>query len=144
MKPIGIKSLSLARFNALIGAGATRSPAASFVGEELGWYSNEDESILGIVIHDLIDEYFAAVLLAKDEGGRFRSFDGTASVESEYEATEWLRGAIRWHTGMEVKVVAQGDETTGPDLFSVVAPIEKLHPDFVALARDDAFLPAGR
>lgn len=140
MKPIVVKALDRKRFNAL--AGLSRSPAAAYVSEELGWYSNKDETVIGVVLHDVIDDDFAAAVLARDEGGRFRAFDVESSIDTEEAARSWLERAIKWHTGAGVKVYPQGDETKGPDLFTPVLPTERLHPAFIHLSNDSAFVPA--
>lgn len=140
MKPIIVKALDRKRFNAL--AGLSRSPAAAYISEELGWYSNEDESVIGVVLHDIIDDDFVAVVLVRDEGGQFRAFDVDCSIGTEEAARSWLERAIKWHTAAGVKVYPQGDAPKGPDLFTPILPTERLHPDFVHIARESAFLPA--
>ena len=45
---IKITELSEQRFNAL--AAHSQSPAAAYVSEELGWYKNEDESVIGVLL----------------------------------------------------------------------------------------------
>ena len=140
MKPIVVNALDRKRFNAL--AGLSRSPAAAYISEEIGWYSNEDETVIGVVLHDVIDNDFAIVVLARDEGGRFRAFDVESSIDTEEAAKSWLERAIKWHTGAGIKVYPQGDETRGPDLFTPVLPTERLHPAFIRLANDSAFVSA--
>lgn len=140
MKPIVVKPLDRKRFNAL--AGLSRSPAAAYVSEELAWYTNEDETVIGVLLHDIVDDDYAAVILARDDGGRFRTFDLACSVKTEEAARSWLERAIKWHTGAGVRVFPQDDQTTGPDLFSPIMPTQRLHPDFVHLSRDSVFLPA--
>jgi hypothetical protein len=140
MKPSLVKALDRKRFNAL--AGLSRSPAAAYVSEELGWYSNEDETVIGVALHDIIDDDFAAVVLARDQGGRFRAFDVQSSIETEEEARSWLERAIKWHTGAGVKVYPQGATRKELDLFTPVLPTERLHPYFVHLSNDSAFIPA--
>jgi hypothetical protein len=54
MTEIIIKELDEKRFNAL--AGFSRSPASAYVSKELAWYSNEDETILGVLLLDIIDK----------------------------------------------------------------------------------------
>lgn len=140
MKAIVVKALDRKRFNAL--AGLSRSPAAAYISEELAWYANEDETVIGVVLHDVIDDDYAAVVLARDEGGRFRAFDVETSIDTEELARNWLERTIKWHTGAGVKVYPQGDETRGPEIFTPVLPTERLHPDFIRLANDSIFVPA--
>jgi len=81
-------------------------------------------------------------VLARDKDGRFRAFDLESSFDTEDASRGWLERTIKWHTSMDTKTYVQGDETGGLDLFTPVLPSESLHPSFVYLARDDAFLPA--
>ena len=140
MNPILVKTLDKKRFNAL--AGFSRSPAATYISEELAWYSNEDETVIGVVLHDLIDDDFAVVVLARDEGGRFRAFDVESSIDTGELARGWLERAIKWHTGAGIKVYPQGDKTRSLDLFTSIVPSERLHPAFIHLSNDSAFVPA--
>ncbi|HBX23571.1 MAG TPA: glycosaminoglycan attachment protein [Desulfotomaculum sp.] len=139
MEPV-VKTLDKNRFNAL--SGLSRSPAASYISEELGWYSNEDETVIGVVLRDIIDNDFAGVILAQDEGGRFRAFDVKSSLINEEEARNWLQRAIKLHTSAGVRIYPQGDETRGPDLFTPLLPPERLHPNFIHLVNDTTLLPA--
>lgn len=137
---IEISELSAQRFNAL--AAHSRSPAAAYVSKELGWYKNEDESVIGVLLLDTIDDDFAAVVMARDENGAYRAIDIESSIESEGEALEWLRGAMKWHTGTDKKIFPQGGPSTGVDLFSPIPPINKQHPYFTRLAGEESFLSA--
>ncbi len=140
MKPITIKDLDIKRFNAL--AGHTRSPAAAYVSQELAWYSNEEETVLGVLLLDTIDNDYVAVVLGRDEGRRFRAIDVSSSMQTIEEATEWLIRSIKWQTSLCNKTFPQGDDKQGIDLFSPVVPIEKQHPFFVRLTSDSVFLSA--
>lgn len=139
---IEISALTEKRFNAL--AAHSRSPAAAYVSEELGWYTNEDESVIGVLLLDTVDDDFAAVVMARDENGAYRAIDVESSIESKDEALEWLHGAIKWHTGTDKKVFPQGGPSQGVDLFSPVVPISKQHPFFARLANEESFLSARR
>jgi len=140
MNKIEIHELDPKRFNAL--AGHARSPGAAYVSQELAWYSNEDESILGVLLVDTIDNDFVAIIMARDEGGRYRAFDIECSINSIQDAKNWLINAMKWHTGQGVKTYPQGDTTQGPDLFAPMTQPEKQHPYFTHLANDSAFVPA--
>ena len=69
IKPITVKEIDRKRFKAL--TGESRSPAASYVSEELAWYANEDETIIAVLLNDTVDNDFAAIIMARDEGDRF-------------------------------------------------------------------------
>ena len=140
MRPIVVKALNQKRFSAL--ASLSRSPAAAYVSEELAWYSNEDETVLGVILRDIIDNDYVAVVLIRDEGGRFRAVDIESSINTEDEARSWLERVIKWHSGLGQKTFPQGDRSRGPDLFTPILPSERLHPDFIRLSNDSAFVPA--
>lgn len=140
LKPVVVKPLDVKRFNAL--AGHSRSPAAAYVSEELAWYTNESETILGVILLDTVDNDYAAVALARDDGGRFRAFEVEASFESEVAATEWVMRVIRWHTAQNLTVYPQGDTSETLDLFTPVMPPDQLHPSFLHLVREPTLTPA--
>ncbi len=97
MEKIVIKNLDIKRFNAL--AAQSRSPAAAYMSEELEWYADSDEIVLGIVLRDTIDSDFVGIILGRDEGDRFRAFDVKASIPTQEEARVWVHGGIKWYAG---------------------------------------------
>ncbi|RKY81899.1 glycosaminoglycan attachment protein [candidate division KSB1 bacterium] len=135
-----IKKLNPKRFDAYVSL--SKSPAASYVSKELAWYSNLDESILGVVLLDIIDTDYVSVVLARDMNRVFRAIDVQANFGTFEQAKEWLFRAIRWHSASGKKIFPQGDEKKSLDLFKPIVPIEKQHPYFVRLNMDEAFLPA--
>jgi hypothetical protein len=137
---ITIQKLDRKRFNILVGY--SRSPAAEFVSEELAWFANDDETIIGVLIRDTVDDDFCSILMTRDEGDRFCAFDIEVSIPTADEARNWLVNAMKWHTGCGLKMCAQGHEPRGPDLFTPVLAPEDQHPIFVNLATDSMFLPA--
>lgn len=140
MEKIIVKEMDEKRFNAI--AGYSRSPVAAYVSQELGWYSNYDESVIGILLLDTIDSDYVAVVLGRDEGGRFRTFDLECSIPNRDEARKWLINTVKWHTGQDKKIFPQGDASRGLDLFTPIVAPEKLHIFFSHLQRDRAFIPA--
>jgi len=132
--------MALHRFNAL--AAHTRSPAMAYIVEELTWFSDRDERLLGVITLDRADQDFAAVILGRDEGRRFRCIDFKVSFPTFDEAKAWAKNTIRWHLREDAKEFPQGEPVKGVDLFTPVVPLQKQHPDFVKLASDITFLPA--
>ena len=51
-----IKAMDSKRFNAL--ACHSRNPAAAYVSKELAWYSNISETVIGVILLDLIGLLF--------------------------------------------------------------------------------------
>lgn len=139
-KEIQIKELSEKRFNAL--ASHSRSPAAAYISKELSWFANEDESVIGVVLIDTVDNDFAAVALARDENDAYRAIDVGSSIETEGLATNWLHRTIRWHTGSGKKIFPQGELKNKIDLFKPIVPSDKQHLFFTRLANEESFLSA--
>lgn len=140
MDEITVKNLDIKRFNALVAQ--SRSPAAAYMSEELEWYADDSEAVLGIVLRDTVDDDFVGIILGRDEGGRFRAFDVKASIETIEEVRTWVQGGIKWHAGTGNAVFPQGDETKGLDLFTPVVSIAKQHPFFTKLSQEESFIPA--
>lgn len=137
---ISIKKLDVKRFNVLVGQ--SRSPAAAYVSKELEWYANEDETVIGVLLLDTVDDDFLAIVMARDENDRFCAFDIEVAFSAKQDARNWLINALKWHTGTGLKTYPQGHKPRGPDLFTLRLPPEELHPTFLLLARDPTFYPA--
>lgn len=135
-----INELDIKRFNAL--AGHSRSPAAAYVSEELGWFTNEDETVLGLLLRDTVDSDYVAILMARDESRIFRCFDLQCSFISLNDAKAWLFAEMEKHTLQGLAAYPQGEPSSGVDLFAPVTAVEKQHPSFMHLAREDSFVPA--
>jgi hypothetical protein len=60
---VPITSMDLKRFSALIGE--SRSPMTEFFTREIGWFSNQEETVLGVILIDIIDRDFSAILLGR-------------------------------------------------------------------------------
>lgn len=139
---MAIKRISLKRFNAL--AAHSRSPAAAFVSEELDWFSNEDESLLAVLLLDSEDGDYVGVVLGRDESRRFRCIDAQASLPTPEAAANWIEHAVSWHGRDAKQVFPQGDPGKPIDIFTPVVPDESMHPSFAKLRQSKAFAPARR
>lgn len=140
MEKIIVKKIDIKRFNALVAQ--SRSPAAAYMSEELEWFSDSKEIVLGIVLRDTVDNDFVGILLGRDEGDRFRAIDVEASIPTQDEARNWVQGGIRWHAGTGQSVFPQGDDSKGLNLFDPLVPIARQHPFFTQLSNEDSFVPA--
>lgn len=140
IQPLLVKRIDRKRFDVLVGI--SRRPTASLFSEELEWYSNEEESILGVVLLDTTDNDYVGLLLSRDEGGCFRAFDLETSIGMLERARSWVHNAIKWHTGSGYNSHVSGAGRRGVDLFTPVVPADKLHPSFLLLCRDPAYTPA--
>lgn len=64
---------------------------ARLMANELSYWSDLDENVIGTVFEDVCDKDFGWILLVRDRLGRFRSVDVDASIESERRAEVSLR-----------------------------------------------------
>lgn len=74
------KPLRLARFN-LYTLG-TRFSMARVMAEELSWWADHYEKLIGFVFRDTTDNDYGWILLARDRVGRFRAVNVEASLRS--------------------------------------------------------------
>ena len=135
-----IKSLDKKRFDAFVQQ--SRRPATSFISEELSWWSTPDESVIGVVVQDNIDNDYAGIVLGRDEIGQYRAFDVSNFFDAPDEARDWLHRAMKWHARDGDRVFPQGDTRKAVDFFSPVVPESKMHPYFLVLRNSEAHLPA--
>ncbi len=138
------KKISKERFN--IYAIGTRLSTTRLIGEELSWWSDLDEDVIGTVIMDYHDKDFSWMLLARDEKGRFRGADFECSLSSEKKAEAKLRIKIA-NTVRDQDfegIVKQGDDLSSSlDLLKpITKEYHKLHPYFRHLIESDSAMPA--
>ncbi len=115
--------------------------------DEISYWSDPEERVLGLVFRDRVDNDFGWVLLARDKIGRFRCADICASIQTEPQATEALRERIARavQAGDFTALGHQGDETNYPiDLLRVPEDADPaaLHPYFMQLIETPARAPA--
>lgn len=139
------KALPQARFN-LMAIGTRMSPTAIF-SEELSYWSDHDERLLGLVFRDRTDNDFGWILLARDRIGRFRCVDLRTDLRTPAYATQGIRQRIgdAIDAGEIDALGDQGDETNYPtDLLSVPVgtKVEDLHPHFRLLMNTPGRAPA--
>lgn len=139
------KRLTPARFNHYVPG--TRKSLARVYSEELSWWADLDETILGFVFRDLRDDDYGWQILLRDRAGRFRSVNLAHSLKSEEYATVGLRDAIArtLEKGNLAEQGSQGDEPNEPvDLLRGPADADpaKLHPYFKILLETPARAPA--
>lgn len=139
------KPLSPARFN-LLAIGTRMSPVA-YLCEEVSYWTDLEERVVGLVARDRYDDDYAWSLLARDRNGRFRAADLNVSLRSAAYAEVALRERIAKAVTEEdlASLGTQGDETNHPtDLLAVPAGTnpENLHPNFRLLLDTPGRAPA--
>jgi hypothetical protein len=140
MEQIEIKKITKQTFDSYIFS--SRSPNIVFFAQELQWYANSNETILGVIAIDKIDNDFAAIMLGRDEGGRFRAFNLKTSFIKIDDAIFWLKNTMKWYTGLGKTIFPQGDPGKQYKIFDTKIPKDKQHPFFVHLNTDDSYIPA--
>lgn len=138
----GVVLLTPERYNAFVAW--TRTPTADLVGEELEFFSNRAETLIGVLINDRFDRDFGFVVLGRDLKGRFRCIDVSVSM-TRTKARHALFASLRKHTDNVDTVFPQDDEkedAAGVDLFGLQAPAESLHPAFRLLNSAAHWTPA--
>lgn len=136
-----MKQISRLRFNAL--AGYIRSPQTLILSEELDWYSEANERVLGVLIKDGTDEDYSCIVLARDRVGRYRAVYNLPFSDSIDEVRQAIAPAMQKWAAKDATEYEQGDERGKPvDFFTPVVPPERLHPTFMQLINNEAFSPA--
>ena len=140
MEKITVKNITEQKFNAYVGI--TRNPMLFSIAKEIAWYSNENETIVGVILLDFSDNDYNPLLLGRDEVGRFRAIDLSTSYPKFEDAENWLINTIKWLSGLDKKVFPQGDPIEKMELFKELIPVEQQHPYFTALNKQKSLLAA--
>ena len=136
MKPIDRR-----RFDAL--AGYIRMPIIALLIQELAWYEEEGEALLGLVSLDRTDGDYVAHVLARDAKKRFRAVTLNHSMETQVEATIWLRDQLTKLVTKPPSFHYQGDEEgKSVDFFEPIVPADKRAYAFEQLRIDKSLSPA--
>ncbi len=127
------KKIPFARFN--LYALGTRRSTARIMAEELSWWADCEENLIGFVFRDITDNDYGWQILARDRVGRFRSVKLEVSLRNEEYATVGLRSAITSAIINEnIDMLGdQGDEPNAPtDVLRIPEGTdpEQLHPYF--------------
>lgn len=139
------KQLTRERFD-LFAIGTRLSPT-SLVADELTYWSDLDENVIGVVFRDKVDDDFGWSLMVRDRLGRFRGVDLDVSLKSERLAEAGLRQKIAdvsRNANLE-ELGIQGDETNSPiDLLEVLPGTQRseLHPYFLEVLERPGRAPA--
>ena len=135
---IQIKRISSNKFDIL--AGLTRKPAVKFIATEIEHYSDGNETYLGTILIDHTDMDFSAIVLARDEYGKFVCIEVKTSMQSNMDARQWLFGIMKWHSGSGITFHPQNQKSCPTlNLFKPVVPREKQHAYFTRLISHAAF-----
>jgi hypothetical protein len=133
--------ISQLRFDSL--AGYSRSPAMALFAQELAWYEEGKEKLLGLVVLDLPDQDFASYILGRDAKGRFRLVWLECSIETQEAATELLEAKLAEFVRLPPESFHKGDEVGRPvDFFVPVVKEGRQHRVFSTLISARGHSPA--
>ncbi|AXW62551.1 hypothetical protein CJO94_12125 [Ralstonia solanacearum] len=136
-----MNDISKVRFEAL--AAYCRQPYALIMAEEVRWLEAYDEAMLVVVIRDVADDDYAAIVLARDLKERYRWVEMTSFFDTVDQALAAALELVEHvHANFE-KLRTQDDEKGKPiDFFTPVVPTEKLNRDFAAITAFEGYSPA--
>jgi hypothetical protein len=124
-----IQQISPERFNAFVDW--TRGPYVGELTDELEWYSDIPERVLGVLTCDYTDKDYGYVILGRDEVFRFRCIDVKVSMPNLGMARSRLKKALSNYSQTGTKIFPQGDGThKSVDLFNPQLPEDRWHPSF--------------
>lgn len=136
-----MKDIKQVRFEAL--AAYCRQPWALIAAEEMRWLQAYDEEVLVVVIRDVTDRDYSAMLLVRDLKERYRwahMTDFFETVDEALAAAPSLAETIHTDFGRQR---AQGDEKGKPvDFFTPIVAPEKLNHDFATISSLEGYSPA--
>ena len=133
-----MKATTLVRFDAL--AGYCRDPMARLTAEEVAWFEHGGESVLGAVIKDRSDGDFGAIVLGRDERGRFRWIGGLTDFhKTPDEAARELSVEMERQAAKSAQGDGKGESV---DFFEPVVARRRLNKDFLLLAGSEGYSPA--
>ncbi|WP_318421777.1 hypothetical protein [Photobacterium leiognathi] len=135
-----MRQISKARFEALSYA---RIPFVKFISEDIEWYSNDNNAVLGAILLDKIDNDYVAIVLGRDEAGVFRFIDQEHSIPQIVDARAILLGKMEHHSKDGAEEFPQGVITRKKHLiFEYIEKREPMPDDYKLLTECDLFSPA--
>lgn len=136
-----MQDIKQVRFEAL--AAYCRQPGALITAEEVRWLEAHDEEVLIVVIRDVTDGDYSAMLLARDLKERYRWVEMTAFFETIDKALAVAPALVERIRSDFGKQRAQGDEKGKPvDFFTPIVTTEKLNRDFATINSLEGYSPA--
>ena len=129
------------RFDSL--AGYSRSPMMAMIAEELAWFEEGNEKILGLLVFDLVDLDYACYILGRDKKLRFRSVWIDCSIPTTDDAHTRLESKMAEYVHLPPEHFHQGDEVGLPlDFFSPAVAPKQRNLVFSTLISERRYSPA--
>lgn len=133
---INIKEISKNKFNAFVMC--MRNHIAPALFQELEYYSNDSDTVLGFIALDLTDRDYCCMILRRDDEGKFRYVENETDYVEISTARDWLFMRMRWHTNnVPQKLIHYNIK--GWELFNIIVSAEKLHPFFITLKNEQHY-----
>jgi hypothetical protein len=104
--PIAIGAITKTEFQHVSGIDHNENPIIL----EHGWYSDDTDSFLGVLISDKVDGDWGYVVMARDILGEFRAIETDVSMATRHEARERLQIEMAKLLSRPKRIFAQGDE----------------------------------
>jgi hypothetical protein len=77
--------------------------------QEVEWWADKQRRILGTLIHDVPDDDWSPIILARDEVGRFRCIDALAAIPDRAQASRTLQDKMREYLSSGLQIFPQYD-----------------------------------
>jgi hypothetical protein len=103
-----MERLTELRYNAL--AGYARSPWTWIASNELEWYSEGNEKVLGVIIQDRTDLDYSCVVMGRDRIGRYRAVHLSPFVGTVGKARSAASELLAEYALKDPREFEQGDE----------------------------------
>lgn len=137
----GMQDIKQVRFEAL--AAYCRQPGALIAAEEVRWLEAYDEEVLVVVIRDVTDGDYSAMLLVRDLKERYRWVEMTKFFDTVDEALAEAPALVEKIHADLARQRAQGDEKGKPvEFFTPIVAKEKLNRDFSTITSLEGYSPA--
>lgn len=127
------------RFNALT---YSRRPSYDRLVEEVEWYSDAGEHVLGLVALDRTDNDWTYVILARDHHSLFRAIEVDINFPDVGTARQACLTALEQHAEQRPLQPRQTDNNKKSVIFDRVVQTENLHLNFRRLDEDEGYSPA--
>lgn len=132
--PSVIRKISKNKFNAFVGMIRSENNLLFINCKEIAWFASSDNTHLSVIMLDLIDKDYNAVILCRDLDKKFRAINVKTNFTSIEPATEYITKVFRERTKTHQQVFIQGDENNNlKNIFKIIVKKEKLHPYFIIL-----------
>ena len=136
-----MREINRVRFDAL--ASYCRDPRAWLSAEEIAWFEEGGERVLGALFRDVSDGDLGGFVLGRDEKNRFRWIGGTGFSPTHSEAKRDLSKEMGRLAKSPEQSYWQGDIEGKPvNFFLPMVPRNRLHKNFILLAESEGYSPA--